>query len=1002
MSDKNDSGSGDGGQTRTGFGRTLFGKNTTTAHSNRKIQVRSKAGKVYGPFTRSQVVAFIVDKKLTGEEQLLFEGENSWKDIYSDIEFFDLFQRIQSGEKIELPSEKPVEPTRVLPEEQKTIAKTAVMEPPVDKTAVLSSSRPATRDSSRKPRPKTPSPGKPAEEAYQPDWQTFEPKSQVQGKAPSKSQNYLKPVTILIAGIVVASAFFLTKKSGPDLSVPNTLNFEQSVTGFKSLVYSEPLEIVFKNWTVKIPPMPEKILKSAAVIYPAGFTAEIWKKEIDRLMSDSSVDSRSTHSYWLRWSWSLLWLGSVFESIDKNIGITLRNIGDEIFSNLESQKLLTTQEKDLFSAALLAQKGDFGSALDNLRTEIAGEPEIVSFFREELSWLRFWTENAKGEIVFSNTRPGYSEREFEFTSKLRKAFFKRDSANFQLSLTDFADNDPLNPSLWFVTAETNWRLRSDMALANRLFQTGLAVASLWPKSFQWVYWTEYKKFLEVYGKSQIAVRASENLKILFNSDILSSGKQWTDLADSTFGLDVLGTEIYNRSSSGVLDLRDMATLAVLGATLPKGNDYLNVAAQHMALTRKWRKSESFFNLMLERDKNDLRAWGGLIWVNAEQYAFDKAFKYHDELVKIATSTRNDNGPAEIEKFMGVIQSVGLEYDNAVTSFEKALKLNPTDGWSHFLLAQHYVRFNKFVPCLKAANLARINSKGELKLKSELLTLSCRIGARVDIRGALKTLGEISKQYPNNIEVKLTYADGLAAASQVNEAIRYIAEQNKSFPNSFDLRMKMGDLALAKKDYKFAVLAFNRALKEDKENPAANFKIGMIFYEQNNFLEAAQNFETAAAYDENYPAVWLWIARSYLKAGENAKALSAYQKEIELRPSVVATFVEVAEYLLAQNAPQEVPKLFQKFAEDFQDDPVVSTRLAQAYLAMQDLDNAQSFAQSAVNQNPNNPEAHRVLGFVYENMAYFDKAKYHFRKYLELVPQAGDANSIRNRISSSPY
>ncbi len=98
MSDKNDSGSGDGGQTRTGFGRTLFGKNTTTAHSNRKIQVRSKAGKVYGPFTRSQVVAFIVDKKLTGEEQLLFEGENSWKDIYSDIEFFDLFQRIQSGE----------------------------------------------------------------------------------------------------------------------------------------------------------------------------------------------------------------------------------------------------------------------------------------------------------------------------------------------------------------------------------------------------------------------------------------------------------------------------------------------------------------------------------------------------------------------------------------------------------------------------------------------------------------------------------------------------------------------------------------------------------------------------------------------------------------------------------------------------------------------------------------------------------------------------------------
>ncbi len=1014
MSEQGDGGSGDSGNTRTGFGRTLFGK-TSTALDSRKIKIKSSSGKVYGPFERKAVFGFIVEKKLTGDEKILVEGEADWKEIVSDLDFFDLFQKVQSGqvtqiqpelsEKIATQVKQEKKPTKSV---ERTIPKTAVMPPgsnPPERNEIITS-RPPTRDPSKKiSKPNSDLPDNQTKNQKQgpmtkiPISENLPWNIPTNGQMPEKEKQKPRPIVLVsILALVFVGFYLFFQNPSVSLSTPRILG------GFKTpTLYGSALKILLEGTEFRVPAFPEKISPSGSDALPPGLTAQVWVKELLALSEDKDPAQRVTTGYWARWAWSLFWLGATIESFDRSLGQLFIENSRAIVKELKKRKIEFPQLA-MFEVSEMARLGNWQRALEILGPEKEKETELVSFLREELSWQKFWTDGAKGEIYFSAIYKNYSDSSLDFPSQIRRAFVTRNYEVFQTWVTQFAAENPFDPALWFVTAEMNWRLKPEGAqLSNGLFLTGLATVALIPKSFQWVYWSEYQSFLKTFGRQGFANKVATNFNAVFESDVNSSyeKKSFFDLNDPDFQFGQLGQEVFVKSRKGILDVRDMATLAVVGMTLPEGNDYLNAAAQHLALTRKWKEAERFFTYMTNRKSSDLRGWGGLAWVAAQRYSFDNAIRYHDELVKRSTSA-GENQASEIAKYLGVIQSVGREYEEAEKNLNQAIRLNPTDGWAHYFLAEHYERIEKYLPCLKAANLGRVNGVGEVAFRSELLILKCRILARVDIRGALKILSEKALASPNNIELKLAYADALAASEQVSEAIRYIGEQKDLFPRSFELRMKLGDLAVKKKDFTFAIFAYNRALKDNPTNPEASYKIGKIFYDQSNWIESARNFEIAAGYDSDFPEIWLWVARAYQKAGQDTKALEAYQKEIEIRPAVLSTFLEIAEFLLVKNAPQEVPKLFQKFSSDFQDDPRVLTRLAQAYLGMQDYENAQSFAATVLTQNPNIAEAHRVLGFVYENMAYFDKAKFHFNKYLSLIPQAADAAQIRSRISRAPY
>jgi tetratricopeptide (TPR) repeat protein len=199
------------------------------------------------------------------------------------------------------------------------------------------------------------------------------------------------------------------------------------------------------------------------------------------------------------------------------------------------------------------------------------------------------------------------------------------------------------------------------------------------------------------------------------------------------------------------------------------------------------------------------------------------------------------------------------------------------------------------------------------------------------------------------------------------------------------------------------VAFYNSAKQDRPDSAEAFvKIGAIQMKMRQYKDAAQSFAAAGFLEPEYPEVWLFAARAAREARLSADASSYFFREVEARPSVVGTFLEAAEFFLEANAPQEVLKLFAKFTADFQDDPRVQTRLAQAHFALGELDQAKQAAGTALSADTKNPQAQRLMGLIYDKEAQYSLAKEHFEAYIQLLPQAEDVPGLRAKLSQPPY
>ncbi len=990
--------------TRTGLAGSLFDK-TRTSISDKKIQIRMVSRKVYGPYTRTEVVGFIVTKRLTGEEEILFEGDSDWKPISSDLEFFDLFQKMLvqgTPETANLPEIKTqntrvTRPTAVIPSTKKP----SIQTPPKDKkvsekkgeTQPLGSqrvsSRPASSANNQKSQKENP-----------PNWQsnTLNPAGPlVGGNQRGSEKRKIPPLYWAVGFFALAGTFFLFSGNGFKGS-SKTVNLGPGFFLANSN-YAKPLKLALQGLNFDLPVFPQSLEPSAELDLPLGFSAEIWTQDLESLNEKNDPKDRLKSSYWARWIWNSMWIGAAIQSFDFQQGSALIGRAKTAFDFLLAKNILDSEQVALFGASFLAIEAKWDEALLKLKPHLESQRKETAMLLEEISWQNFWSKGGKGEVLLVKEGVDFNDSVAESSHNLKKAFLRRDAKKFNDWVLQTAQNHPTLPLLWFATAQTNWRLKSDGAqLAFRLFLTGLGTSSLLPKSFQDVYWMEFASFLETFGRFSTAKAVVQNLEILRRGQINPS-KNWVDLGSTDLNFSEITEEIKKKASSGPLGPRETATLVVLSLVLDGASDLLLIAGQAAAFEGQWFRAENYFERLVKSDPKSVDGWGGLLWARAGQFSFDKAFEAYDEIEKLSRTKQAGNTVSnDSEKFLGLLQKMGREYDEAEKNFRAAIKLKPNDGWSHYFLAEMYREKEKFIDCIKAANLGRVHGRAELAFRADLLFYDCRVRGKVDIKSAIADLRRRLKADPENISLILAVGSALAHGDQLNDAIGFVGDQVLVFPRSFELRMLLGDLYTKKRDLDRAVLFFTRASKDNPTSALPSMKIGKIFYDQSKFIEAARNFEGAAISEPTYPEAWLWAARSYAKGSKAAPAIQAYLREIEERPAVLATFIEAAEYLLSVNAPQEVPKLFQKFTSTFQDDPRVLTRLAQAYLALKDFENAERMAKTVLATNPNIAEAYRVLGYVFENQAQYENARSYFEKYLQLLPQAGDAAEIQSKLS----
>jgi tetratricopeptide (TPR) repeat protein len=979
--------------TRTGFGYGLGDRTKTSAPQ--KLQVKMPSGKIYGPYTKIEVLGFIQDRRISGEEEVLFEGEPNWRPIASDTDFFDALEarlapQKAKKEKTQSAQKKPVELESIKSqlslsqkgESSPTSAPPKTSHDP-EKTRALG----RVVDDVKRPNPATQAQIKNSEALPTP--KTYQDSGQVQTpttKRKPKRRNVLAAPLAIIA-IAAASYFFLAKSAIQTIDVTKLGPFKSR------LWYGRPLELALERASFLVPTVPEAVTPDSASLAPKGFGAIFWSNDLSDLIKNSNDTSKG--SFWFRWVWNTAWLGQCVEVIDKARGEALKSNALAILSQLNEKKVFGPQQLVMLNAALgFGAKAVEASVAD---LQAASGDEMSQWLSEELSWLDFWDAGARGK-TFARLGPEYSSDDLELAATVRHSLLNKDMNGLGDAVLELATLDPQSIYLWMSTAEMNWRFqKGKVQLANSLFMTGLTTLSLYPSTMQRVYWRQYAEFLLAYGRQATSDKALKNVELIAKGNLngVQPGLFW-DLNQEELDVIKLAESVLARASSGVLEPSELATLFTTAFVFQEGARYAKTVAEHYGFESQWTRAVSLYERILLVDPQNADALSGLVWAHSNLFQFEKAFKIYDQLVA------SPSVKAQASKVMGVLTMIGQDFDGADKNLSQYVAAKPTDAWGHYFLAKLRLEQENNLECLKAANLAVLHASGELKFRSKLLGYHCRMLAKLDQKGAIAELRDWVQKESTNIPVRIALVDALLVADLTDQALIAAREGLERFKRSFSLRMKLGEVYQKTGDFDRAVAFYGRASKDRPGSAEPFVRIAKIFEDQKNFSAAADNFETAMRVEPDYPEVYLFAARAYRKAGNEQRAAAFYGKEIGVRPAVIATFIEAADFLLEKNAPQEVPKLFQSFADDFQGDPRVLTRLAQAYLAMQDYQNAQSTAATAINANPNLPEPNRVLGYIYDRQGEYDAAKEAFESYLKLAPGAPDASEIRSKISKSPY
>ncbi|MDH6533444.1 tetratricopeptide repeat protein [Parabacteroides sp. 52] len=190
-----------------------------------------------------------------------------------------------------------------------------------------------------------------------------------------------------------------------------------------------------------------------------------------------------------------------------------------------------------------------------------------------------------------------------------------------------------------------------------------------------------------------------------------------------------------------------------------------------------------------------------------------------------------------------------------------------------------------------------------------------------------------------------------------------------------------------------------------------FNAGAYYFDQRDYRKAYESFEKylvisdhpmfkgepVAARDSNFMIVQFYSGVAATQLGEPQTAIAALNraKETDYKGN------EVYQYLFGEyqqlNDSVNMEKVLIEGLQKFPEEKFYMLHLINIYIYSNRNEEAIQYLQTAINDEPNNPQLYDVLGSIYESLKDVEKAEATFKKALEIDPQYVDALSNLGRL-----
>ena len=350
-----------------------------------------------------------------------------------------------------------------------------------------------------------------------------------------------------------------------------------------------------------------------------------------------------------------------------------------------------------------------------------------------------------------------------------------------------------------------------------------------------------------------------------------------------------------------------------------------------------------------------------------------------------------------------VNAIALEqlgrFDEATAAWRDVLKTRPTDAeaYAHLgLLAAHQENYKEAISLYRKA--LAINPA----MPGVRLNLGLSLFKGGEMKEAIQTFNSLLKSEPPRSQesLRLTALIGMAhfGLGEHAEAVPYLKKAAKSDPANLGFRMALAQSCLASKQYQCVLDTYREIVNLNAESAEADMLAGEALDEMQNHNGAIDQFRAAAKADPREPNVHFGLGYLLWTQNQFDEAATEFQAELANFPDNAQALTFLADSDIHLGKPEAALPLAEKA---LQIDPAIGKAHADLAILYSDKgrreDAAREFKE-AIRLNPNDADTHWRLARLYQAIGRREEAKVEFDKTSSL--HKADNDSILTKLKSA--
>ena len=287
--------------------------------------------------------------------------------------------------------------------------------------------------------------------------------------------------------------------------------------------------------------------------------------------------------------------------------------------------------------------------------------------------------------------------------------------------------------------------------------------------------------------------------------------------------------------------------------------------------------------------------------------------------------------------LGVVLAKQQKYAEAVAAYKKALSLDPNLPGIEINLGLAEFKQGHYHAAIKPFKAVAARDASNVQAHT-LLGLSY-YGDKQYVN-AIESLKVAMQADPANVELGQIVAQSCLWAGQYQCALDGFRQILMTQPNSAPAHVLIGEALDGLGKTPEAISEFQQAAQVSPHEPNVHFGLGFLYWKSQEYEKAKAEFQTELANDAENAQAWAYLGDTEMKLGNREGAAYDLNKAIQLRSDIRLAYIDRGILLSEENKHKDAIGDFRKAIELDPGQPDAHYRLARAYQALGEKNEAQ--------------------------------------------------------------